>query len=171
LRGGFFGRDLFCHIEERAENAGAGFFHFDFGSEWAVDGIERDFFHRFNFGCGFTALLGFGEVEAGDLEAVEEQAGPARVDVVGGYATKNFADGVLDGAAVFRQGQFEGGWTAAALTWVFDGATGGVVVVTKIFVAQACTAAAASVGEDVAALIAFLCLDCGALHGISPLPT
>jgi hypothetical protein len=44
---------------------------------------------------------GFGEVEAGDLEAVEEQAGAAGVDVVGGYALQNFADGVLDGGAVF----------------------------------------------------------------------
>ena len=135
-----------------------------------MGGIERDFFHRFDFGCIFATLLGFGKVEAGDLEAVEEQAGPARIDVVGGYAAKNFADGVLDGAAVFRQGQLEGGSTAAALTWVFDGATGGVVVVTKIFVAQACTAAATSVGEDVAALIAFFGLDVGVVHGGIPLP-
>ena len=135
-----------------------------------MGGIERDFFHRFDFGCIFATLLGFGEVEAGDLEAVEEQAGSARVDIVDGYAAKNFADGVLDGAAVFRQGQLEGGSTAAALTWVFDGATGGVVVVTKIFVAQACTAAATSVSKDVAALIAFRCLDCCGLHGCIPSP-
>jgi hypothetical protein len=42
----------------------------------------------------------FGEVEAGDLEAVEEEAGAARVDVVGGYALKDLADGGLDGGAV-----------------------------------------------------------------------
>jgi hypothetical protein len=44
---------------------------------------------------------GFGEVEAGDLEAVEEEAGAVRVDVVGGDAAENFADGKLDGGSVF----------------------------------------------------------------------
>jgi hypothetical protein len=45
-------------------------------------------------------LLLFGvarEVEAGDLEAVEEEAGAAGVDVVGGDAAEDFADGALDG--------------------------------------------------------------------------
>jgi hypothetical protein len=39
----------------------------------------------------------FGEVEAGDLEAVEEEAGAAGIDVVGGDALKDLANGVLDG--------------------------------------------------------------------------
>jgi hypothetical protein len=43
----------------------------------------------------------FGEVEAGDLEAVEEQASAAWVDVVGGDALEDFADGGLDRGAVF----------------------------------------------------------------------
>jgi hypothetical protein len=52
-------------------------------------------------GVGFSASrLRFGQVEAGDLEAVEKQAGAARVDVVGGDALEDFADGVLDGGAV-----------------------------------------------------------------------
>jgi hypothetical protein len=42
-------------------------------------------------------LLGFGQVQAGDLEAVEEETGSAGVDVVGGYALEDLADGVLDG--------------------------------------------------------------------------
>jgi hypothetical protein len=50
----------------------------------------------------------FGEVEAGDLEAVEEEAGAAGVDVVGGDALEDFADGGLDGGAVFRERQVEG---------------------------------------------------------------
>jgi hypothetical protein len=54
---------------------------------------------------GFGGLGGFrvwfGQVEAGDLQAVEEQAGSAWVYVVGGYALQDFADGVLDGGAVF----------------------------------------------------------------------
>ena len=45
--------------------------------------------------------MGFGEVEAGDLKAVEEKSGAARVDVVGGDALEDFADGVLDGGSVF----------------------------------------------------------------------
>ena len=50
------------------------------------------FFDEFGLGG-----LGFGEVEAGDLEAVEEEAGSAGVDVVGGDALEDLADGVLDG--------------------------------------------------------------------------
>jgi hypothetical protein len=45
--------------------------------------------------------LGSGEVEAGDLEAVEEEAGAARVDVVGCDALQDLADGGLDSGAVF----------------------------------------------------------------------
>jgi len=41
--------------------------------------------------------LRLGEVEAGDLEAVEEEPGTAGVDVVGGDALEDLADGVLDG--------------------------------------------------------------------------
>jgi len=73
------------------------------GGEQAVDGVVDD------FGYGFFRLLvgggldggWFGEVQGGDLQAVEEQAGAARVEGVFGYAGEDFADGVLDGAAVF----------------------------------------------------------------------
>jgi hypothetical protein len=44
----------------------------------------------------------FGQVEAGDLQAVEEQAGATWVDVVSCDALEDFADGGLDGGAVFR---------------------------------------------------------------------
>jgi hypothetical protein len=53
----------------------------------------------YGFGLGFGDRL-FGEVEAGDLEAVEEKTGAAGVDVVGGDALQDFADGGLDGGAV-----------------------------------------------------------------------
>src|SRR3982074_104782 len=53
--------------------------------------------------------LRFGEVEAGDLEAVEEEAGAAGVDVVGGDALEDLADGGLDGGSVFGEGSFGGG--------------------------------------------------------------
>jgi hypothetical protein len=45
----------------------------------------------------------FWEVEAGDLEAVEEQTGSAGVDLVGGDALEDLADGVLDGGAVLGE--------------------------------------------------------------------
>ncbi len=127
-----------------------------------------------------VVLLDLLEVEAGDLEAVEEQAGAARVEGVGGDALQDLADGVLDGAAVFGQGEEEGGvgrvgWAGGGVGrvgwvgWVRrggggfaqvggagGGAAGGVVVIAEIFlgggVAQAGGAAAAAVGEDVAAL-------------------
>ena len=114
----------------------------------------------------------FGEVEAGDLEAVEEEAGAAGVDVVGGDALEDFADGVLDGGTVFGEGEVEGGAAAAALVWVGDGFSGGVVVVAEVFCAEAGAAAAVAVGEDVAALVAFWCagfgVDDGVLHCVPP---
>jgi hypothetical protein len=95
--------------------------------------------------------LGFGEVEAGDLEAVEEEAGAAGVDVVGGDALEDLADGGLDSGAVFGQRQMEGGAAAAAPARVGDGFAGGVVVVAELFLAEAGAGAAVAVGEDVAA--------------------
>src|ERR1700730_17294896 len=113
----------------------------------------------------------FGEVEAGDLEAVEEEAGAAGVDVVGGDALEDLADGVLDGRMVFRERDLEGRAAAAAGVWVLRGSSRGVVVVAEIFGAEAWAAAAVAVGEDVAALVAFRCfglwLD-GVVHGPSP---
>ena len=99
--------------------------------------------------------FGFGEVEAGDLEAVEEQACSARVDLVGGDALEDLADGVLDGGPVFGERQVEGGSAALALGGVRDGFAGGVVVVAEVFSAEAWAAAAGAVDEDVAALVAF----------------
>ena len=51
---------------------------------------------------GWVVGLSFGEVEAGDLEAVEEEAGAAGIDVVGGDALQDLADGGLDRGSVFR---------------------------------------------------------------------
>ena len=129
-----------------------------------------DLFDDFGgFGSGVAVGRGFGEVEAGDLEAVEEQAGAAGVDVVGGDAAENFADGLLDGGTVFRQRKVEGGAAASTLVRIGDGFSGGVVVVAEVFSAQAGAAAAMAVGEDVAALVLFGGW-CGVLHGWVPLP-
>ncbi|WP_125483838.1 hypothetical protein [Edaphobacter aggregans] len=89
------------------------------------------------------------------MQAVEEEAGAARVDFVAGDAAEDFADGELDGGAVFGHGQIEEGGAGWALAWVLHGAAGGVVVVAEVFSAQAWAAAAVAVGEDVAALVAF----------------
>ncbi len=166
----FFGEFLVGHSEELGDDAGAVFLDFDFGREGAVDGIEGNLFDGLGFDGPAAAGQNFGEVEAGDLEAVEEKAGAAGVDVVGGDAAEHFADGVLDGAAVFGLRDVEGGAAAAALARIFDWLTGGVVVVAKFFLTEAGASAAASVGEDMAALIAFLRLDVGAVHGGTPLP-
>jgi hypothetical protein len=67
---GFRGAELVVgHAEEFGEDAGAGFFDFDFGREGAVDGVEGDLFDGLDFG-GPAAGQDFREVEAGDLEAV-----------------------------------------------------------------------------------------------------
>ena len=87
------------------------FFLEDFGarSDGAEFGVDGDFFY--DLVCGFVGFviavavacggLLFGEVEAGDLEAVEEETGAAGVDVVGGDALEDLADGVLNGRTVF----------------------------------------------------------------------
>jgi hypothetical protein len=66
----------------------------------------------------------------------------------------------------------EGGAAAAATARVFDWFARGVVVVAELFVAEAWARAAASVGEDVAALVLFWCFVCRVVrhvvHGPSP---
>lgn len=133
---------------------------FGAGGEDAEGGVDGDLFHGLGFGGGFGEGLHFGEIEAGDLEAVEEEAGAAGVDVVGGDALEDFADGGLDGGSVFGERQVEDGAAASALARVGDGLSGGVMVVTEFFVVQAGAAAAVAVGEDVAALVLFVLFGC-----------
>ncbi len=131
-----------------------------------------DLFDDFGgFGSGVAVGRGFGEVEARDLEAVEEQAGAAGVDVVGGDAAENFADGKLNAGTIVGIGQrkVEDGAAASSLLRAGDGFSGGVVVVAEVFSAQAGAAAAVAVGEDVAALVLF-CNWRDVLHGWVPLP-
>lgn len=152
--------------------------------EDAVLGVMGDFGDEFSCGvCG----SGFGQVEAGDLQAVEKETGAARVDLVGGDAAQDFADGLLDGGAVFRVGEREAGLRTrlsrcAAKTGHpvarLDGAARVVMEVAETFgtfgAAKGRAAAAAAVGKDVAALEAsglgvggedFRCHVCG-----DPLP-
>ena len=139
--------------------------------EGAVGGVEGDLFYGLwgglRWGLGFGGGV-FGEVGAGDLEGVEEQAGAAGVDVVGGEALDDLADGVLDGGAVFGQGQVEGGAAAAALFWISYRFSGGVVVVAEVLAAEAGAGAAVAVGEDVAALVLLRFGVVGVVHVCTP---
>lgn len=133
------------------------FSHFGYGGDVAEGGVGDDFFDCFGSIARDWDGLGSGEIGGGDLEAVEEETGAARVDAVGGDAAEDFADGLLDGGAVVGDGEIEDGAAGAA---GFEGGGGdgfavGVVVETKIFVAEGWAAAAESGGVDVAALEAF----------------
>ena len=128
------------------------------GGEGAEGWVEDDLLDDFG-GCGCGAGRGeAGEVCAGDLEAVEEEAGAAWIELVAGDAAEDLADGALDGGTIFDEGEVEAAAAGAALDGVRDRATGGVVVIAEIFAAEAGAAAAVSVGEDVAALEAFWCV-------------
>jgi hypothetical protein len=127
--------------------------------ERAESGVEGDLVDGVFGAATFLVFTVFLQVEAGDLEAVEQKAGAARIEVVGGDLLQDLSDGELDGAAVFGQREGEGGLAAAAGFGVFDRAAGGVVVVAEVFraggAAERGALAAAAVGEDVAALEAF----------------
>jgi hypothetical protein len=63
--------------------------------------VGGDLFDDFGgFGFGVVMGRGLGEVEAGDLETVEEETGAAGVDVVGGDSAENFADGKLNAGTI-----------------------------------------------------------------------
>jgi hypothetical protein len=112
-------------------------------------------------------LTGF-EVGGGDLEAVEEQAGAAEVDLVGGNAEEDFAQAALDVVAVGGRGHVEGVAPGLAVVRVFDRLSGFVVVVAEGLAAQGGAAALDSVAEDVAAAFAVVS---GAGHWCPTLPT
>ena len=126
--------------------AGCGM-EFGDGGESAVGVVVGDLGDGFGGGSG-----GPGEVAACDLEAVEEEPGAAGVKGVGGDATQDLADGGLNGAAIFGEGQVEGIGEVGMRSERF-GPAGGVVVVAKIFFTERFAAATVAIGEDVTALI------------------
>ena len=97
----FFGRHLHHALDQQGDGAFGSCGLGDIGArgEDAQFGVGGDLFNGLGGDCGFA--LGFGEIEAGDLEAVEEEACAAGVDFVGGDALQDFADGGLDGGTVF----------------------------------------------------------------------
>ena len=121
----------------------------------AEGGVEDDFFDGLGGfgldGCGASG----GQVGGGDLEAVEEEPGAARVDLVGGDAAKDVGNSELETGAVVgvRQREVEGGpATAAGAVRIPDGLAGGVVVVAELFTPERGGAATPAIGVDVAAL-------------------
>lgn len=101
------------------------------------------------------------EIAAGDLEAVEEEAGAAGIDGVGGYAAEDFSDGELDSGSVFGECEVE---TGVGVADDRGGFSGGVVVVAEMLKAERWAAAAVTVSEDVAALEAW----CSGRHACGP---
>jgi hypothetical protein len=154
--------------EELADYAELLFLFDDFsaGSEGAEFGVDHDLFDERDFGDVFCVAPGpggagdAGQVDARDLKAIYRRR-PARLESISLPAMRRRTSPMEDwmaerssgrGRAVLGEGQVELGLAAATATQVFDWAAGGVVVVTKFFVAEACAAATTSVGEDVAAL-------------------
>ena len=72
---------------------------------------------------------------AGNLKAVEEQAGAVDVELVGGEAGDDFAEGVLEGSLAGGSGELEASSSAAGVG-VGGGLAVGVVVVAVGFAAE-----------------------------------
>jgi hypothetical protein len=147
-------------VDRAAAAFGFGVRHLGDGGEGAELGVELDLFDR---GGGVRDDRSEArEGEAGDLQAVEQQAGAAGIQLIAGDALEDLDDGLLKAAAVSELGgQVEDGLLRAAAFLVglaglqfaaADGPAAGVVVVTKTFLAESWAAAAMAVGEDVAAL-------------------
>jgi hypothetical protein len=91
------------------------------------------------------------EVGVRNLESVEKQAGAAEVDVVGGDADHDGSECLLDVAAGVGLRKGEGGLAGSAVTEVFYGAAGLVMVVAEALAAHGRASAAAVFRADVAA--------------------
>jgi hypothetical protein len=85
------------------------------------------------------------------LEAVEDEAGAAQVNVVMGDGVHDLGDGGADAVAVFGSGEVLDAGAGGAGFGVGDGAAGGVVEVAELLCAEAWAAALAAGGKDVAA--------------------
>lgn len=185
--GSFLGFDLAAELfVDVADSHVAGVALFELGdrSEQAEVGVEVDLFD----GLGKDAVLAAavvddrarlaGQVDARDLEAVEQQAGAFGVEFVGGDALQHLADGDLDGETIRRSGEGEGALLGLSLGECAgrDGSARGVVVVAERLAAKARAAAAVAVGVDVAALEALgrvgvvLDAEVGLVHDVCPPP-
>jgi len=158
---------LLLPVEELFAGGPAGMRLFDLRSESTKFRMKDDFLDNglMRQAASFLGALLLGQVSAGDLEAVKEQARAARVEVICGDGMEDETDGGLNGDAILRGWQSEDTTAGFTLTQVGGGFTGGVMVVAEVFIAQARAAAAVAVGEDVAALVAFGCFGRDVVHG------
>jgi hypothetical protein len=90
------------------------------------------------------------EALAGDLEAVEKQAGAVDIELVGGETVDDLVEGVLECVGGGGEGDVEA-TAGAAGVGVLHWLAVGVVVVAVVLAAQGGGAAAVGVGEDVLA--------------------
>src|SRR6185312_38785 len=116
-------------------------------------GVGDDLFDGLGIGIGF-GFAGFGQMAAGDLQAVEQQSGLFGREVAAGNALQYLCDGGKDGAAVFKWRKLEF-HPSPAVSFLGCEAAGAVMVVAERLAAQRWAATAAAVDEDVAASVAF----------------
>ena len=118
------------------------------------DAELRVFGDLFDEEGGLSVERWFGQRDDGGLQAVEQQACAAGVQVVGGDALQHQRDGVQDAAAVGElvgAGELKGAEAGLVGGGVLDGAARGVVLIAKLLPAQAGRGAAVAVHIDVAA--------------------
>ena len=120
------------------------------GSQIGMDDDVNDSLRR---GCGGRNAW---QIDRGNLESVEQEAGAPRVELVRGEAVEDLADCGLDGAAVLRGGKGKGGAAVIALREILRRRSlpdaGGVVVIAEVLLAKARAATTVAVGVDVTAL-------------------
>lgn len=85
------------------------------------------------------------------VEGVEDQAGLAGADLVGGETTDHFVDGVLQVRLAGGEREGERLTATAAAGWVLDRLAGGVVVVAEGFAPEGGRGASVASFEDVGA--------------------
>jgi hypothetical protein len=132
-----------------------------FGSDETEFGIFDDFFDRSRPLIRFR----FGDVAAGYLKAVEQKAGAAGIDLVGGDAAQDFTQRELEVSAVCGVGKDEFIAFLSAQTRVLNRRPVGGMVVAEVLAAQRPGAATPPIGVDMAAEVAGVILRCGGFGG------
>jgi hypothetical protein len=87
------------------------------------------------------------DVLGGDLEAVKEEPGAARIELTGSQAVEDLGEGELNGAAVFEDGELERLISGSA--FLRDATVHTRVEVAKLLAAQGRRITLVAVGHDV----------------------